>query len=161
MKLRITLALATLSLTALTASAQQPAAPAAPSPDQRWRQPCAADIEKHCKEADKQNKTVDCLAAHEKDLTEECTTKFMNGYRVSQICKADFEKFCKDVRPLGPCVKEHDAQLSKECKAALVKGSKQAKAEAKAEEKAAKAEEKAEAKDEKPAKPGKKAAKKK
>ena len=135
MKLRITMALATLCLSALTASAQQPAP--APSADQRWRQPCAPDIEKHCKEADKQNKTVECLASHEADLTEECTTKFMHGYKVSQICKADFERLCKDVRPLGPCVKEHDAELSKECKAALVKGSKQVKAEEKAAEKAA------------------------
>jgi hypothetical protein len=155
MKLRITLALATLTLSAVTASAQQPAG----DPTQRWRQPCAADIEKHCKEADKQNKTVECLASHEKDLTEECTTKFMNGYRVSQICKADFERLCKDVRPLGPCVKEHDAELSKECKAALVKGSKVAKAEEKA---AAKAEEKpAEAPADKPAKSAKKSSKKK
>jgi len=154
MKLRITLALATLSLSALTASAQPPAP--APSPDQKWRQPCAADIEKHCKEADKQNKTVECLASHEADLTEECTAKFMHGYKVSQICKADFDRLCKDVRPLGPCVKEHDAELSKECKAALVKGSKQVKAEEKA---AAKAAEPPPA--EKPAKSAKKAGKKK
>ena len=147
MKLRITLAVVTLSLSPLTASAQQP--PAQPA----WRTVCAGDIEKHCKEADKQNKTVECLASHEKDLSEDCTTKFMHGYRVSQICKADFEKFCKDVRPLGPCVKENDAKLSKECKAALVKGSKQAKAEEKAAAKEA-------APAVKPAKSGKKAKKK-
>jgi hypothetical protein len=128
MKLRITLVLATLSLS-LTATAQQP------PPEQAWRQPCGADIEKLCKDADKNNKTVECLAEHEKDLSDSCTTGFMNRYRVSQICKADFERLCKDVHPLGPCVKEHDAQLSKECRAALVKGSKQAKAETKAEAK--------------------------
>jgi hypothetical protein len=155
MKLRITLILAALSLP-LTASAQQPA----PSKDQLYRQACAGDIEKLCKAEDQKGQTVECLAAHEKDLSEECTLKFMNGYRVAQICKADFERLCKDVRPLGPCVKEHDAELSKECKAALVKGSKKQKAEEKAADKPAeKVAEKAPA--DKPVKSAKKSTKKK
>jgi hypothetical protein len=156
MKLRITLAvaLATLSLSALTASAQEPA----PAPKQpAWRTYCAPEIEKFCKEADKNNKTTECLAEHEKDLSEDCTTKFLRGYRVSQICKADFERLCKDAPALGQCIKDHDAELSKECRAALVKGSKQQRAEQKAEEKAAPAGKTAE----KPAKPAKKGAKKK
>src|SRR5439155_13081472 len=115
-----------------TARAQQPAPAAPAAKDQTWRQFCAADIEKLCKEADKNNKTVECLAQHENELSDDCTTKFLRGYKVSQICKADFDRLCKDVRPLGPCVKEHDAELSKECRAALVKGSKQQHAEDKA-----------------------------
>jgi hypothetical protein len=130
MKLRITLVLASLTLS-LGAAAQQPA-PA----DQAWRQFCAPDIEKFCKEADKNNKTIECLGDHEKDLTDDCTHKFLFKYKAGQICKADFERLCKDVHPLGPCVKEHDAELSKECRAALVKGSKQQKAQDKAEAKA-------------------------
>jgi hypothetical protein len=156
MKLRITLILAALSLPALTASAQQDQA----SKDQAFRKPCAADIDKLCKEEDKKGQTVECLAAHEKDLTDDCSLGFMNRYRAAQICKADFERLCKDVRPLGPCVQAHDAELSKECKAALVKGSKKQKADEKAagkvEEKPAEA-----APADKPAKKGKKAAKKK
>lgn len=38
----------------------------------------------------------------------------------SPACKADIEKFCKDVKPGGgaimKCLKEHDAELSAECK---------------------------------------------
>ena len=38
----------------------------------------------------------------------------------STACKADIEKFCKDVKPGGgaimKCLKEHDAELSAECK---------------------------------------------
>jgi hypothetical protein len=168
MELRITLALA-VSLSAFAANAQQPPPAAAPPPAQGqaggkvpvWRQVCAAEIDKFCKEADKANKTVDCLAQHENDLSEECTTKFMRGYRVSQVCKADFERLCKDAPALGQCVKEHDKDLSKECRAALVKGSKQQKAEEKAEAKAEKAEEKTAKTAAKPAKAAKKAAKKK
>jgi hypothetical protein len=147
MKLRITIALAFLALP-LTAIAQPPAPPAAGGAPKApaWRQWCATDIEKHCKEADKTNTTVDCLAAHEKDLTDDCSTKFMRGYKVAKICAGDREKFCKDAPSLGQCFKDHDKDLSKECKAALLSGSKEHKAEVKAEAKEAKAEAKAEAK---------------
>src|SRR5690242_8583752 len=130
MKLRITLILAALALP-LTAGAQQPP-PAQPQAKQKFEVACAADIDKLCKEESKQNKTIECLAAHEKDLSESCTLGFMNGYRASQICRPDFERLCKDAPKLGECVKAHDAELSKECKAALVKGSKQQKADEKA-----------------------------
>jgi hypothetical protein len=60
----------------------------------------------------------------------------MNGYRAKQLCQADYERLCKDAPKLGECVKAHDAELSKECKAALVKGSKQQKADEKAADKA-------------------------
>jgi hypothetical protein len=161
MKLRITLILAALSFP-MIASAQQPA-PAQQQPankPQPYQVACAADIDKLCKAEAQQGKSIECLAAHEKDLSEECTLKFMNGYRARQICQADFDRLCKDVVPLGPCVKEHDAQLSKECKAALVKGSKKQKADEKAADKPA--EKTAEAAPAaKPAKAAKKSAKKK
>jgi hypothetical protein len=158
MKLRITLVLASLTVS-LNAGAQQPP----PSPEQAWRQFCAPDIEKFCKEADKNNKTVECLGEHEKDLSEDCTHKFLYKYKAREICKADFERLCKDVQPLGPCVKAHDAELSKECRAALVKGSKQQKVEAKADAKAeaAKATAANDTKEAPKAKPAKKGAKKK
>jgi len=161
MKLRITLIVAALSLPSLVASAQQPppAQPQQAPAKQKFEVACAADIDKLCKEEVKQGKTVECLAAHEKDLSEPCTLGFMNGYRAKQLCQADFERLCKDAPKLGECVKAHDAELSKECKAALVKGSKQQKADEKAADKAPdKAGEKTA---EKPAKSVKKASKKK
>jgi hypothetical protein len=157
MELRITLVVALLSLPALSARAQQPAGQPPAAIDQA-RQLCTADIEKLCKDADKNNKTLDCLTQHDKDISDDCINKFWRRYRVSQVCQADFDRLCKDVRPLGPCVQQHDAELSKECRAALVKGSKQQKAENKAEQKAAVADSKAA---EKPAKSSKKSAKKK
>jgi hypothetical protein len=163
MKLRITLILAALTFPALSARAQQPppAQPAQPAPaKQRFEVACSADIDKLCKAESQQNKTIECLAAHEKDLSEACSLGFMNGYRAAQICRPDFERLCKDAPKLGECVKQHDADLSKECKAALVKGSKKQKADEKAADKPTeKVAEKTPA--DKPAKSGKKAAKKK
>src|SRR5690242_4666872 len=137
MKLRTTLILAALSLPSLIASAQQPPPAQQPPQKQKFEVACATDIEKLCKAESQQGKTVECLAAHEKDLSEPCTLGFMNGYKARQICQPDFERLCKDAPKLGECVKAHDAELSKECKAALVKGSKQQKADEKAADKAA------------------------
>jgi len=160
MKLRITLIVAALSLPSLVASAQQPppAQPQQQAAKQKFEVACAADIDKLCKEESKQNKTVECLAAHEKDLSEPCTLGFMNGYRARQICQKDFDRLCKDAPKLGECVKAHDADLSKECKAALVKGSKQQKTDEKTADKAT---DKSEKTADKPAKSVKKASKKK
>ena len=150
MKLRISIVLAFLTLPALRAGAQQPSAL-----DQA-RQLCAADVEKLCKDADKNGKTLECLESHDDDISDDCINKFWRRYKVGKICQADFERLCKDVKPLGPCVKQHDAELSKECKAALIKGSKQQKAEDKANAKAAAADK---ADDSKTAAKGKKAKK--
>jgi hypothetical protein len=161
MKLRITLIVAALCLPSLVASAQQPP-PAQPAPaaKQKYEVACATDIEKLCKAESQQGKTIECLAAHEKDLSESCSLGFMNGYRAAQICKPDFERLCKDAPKLGECVKAHDADLSKECKAALVKGSKKQKADEKAAgvppKEEAKTADKAEAKPAKAAKKSKK-----
>jgi hypothetical protein len=130
MKLRISVALAFLALPSFNVHAQQP-----PSAVDQVRQLCAADVEKLCKDDDKKNKTLDCLEAHDKDISDDCVNKFWRRYKVGKICQPDFDRLCKDVRPLGPCVKQHDAELSKECRAALIKGSKQQKAEDKTDAK--------------------------
>jgi hypothetical protein len=40
-------------------------------------------------------------------------------------CKADIEKFCKGVQPgqgrIAKCLKDHDSELSQECKAHITK----------------------------------------
>ena len=141
MNLRITVAVAFLTLSALPASAQQPpaAAPAgapgaqaAPAKGPAYKQFCAADIEKLCKDAEKNNTTFDCLGAHEKDLSADCSARLMPQYRAKKICQPDFDRLCKDAPSLGKCVHDHDADLSKECKAALVQGTKQTHAAEKA-----------------------------
>ena len=159
MKLRITTIVAALSFPLLASAQRHPPAQPAPA-KQKFEVACATDIDKLCKEEVKQGKTVECLAAHEKDSrSESCTLGFMNGYRARQLCQADFERLCKDAPKLGECVKAHDAELSKECKAALVKGSKQQKADEKAADKAP--DKPADKAAEKPAKSVKKASKKK
>jgi hypothetical protein len=144
-------ALATASLSGLLliasgdmAAAQQPPAqpPAAPAEggaapkQQAWMKPCEADAQKLCKEQLKSGDVPSCLASHEKELSEECTSAFLWRYKVAQACKDDIEKLCKDNlkagMPLGQCFKEKDKELSAGCKSALVKGSKKSRAEEKA-----------------------------
>ncbi len=138
---------------------QAPDAGVKPMPP--WQLACKADYEKLCKEEAKKGDPRQCLADHENELSEECTKKFLNGYRIITLCRTDMEKHCSGRKDLGVCMKEHDADLSKDCKGALVKGSKQAKAEAKAEAKADQAEEKKEDKKETPPASDKPAPKKK
>ena len=68
-----------------------------------------------------------CLAAHEKDLSDQCTHAFLWRYRVVQDCKEDIEKLCKQeaaANKLGQCFKEKQKDLSARCRSALAKGSK-------------------------------------
>jgi hypothetical protein len=176
MKLGVMAALAILSLSlfAVRADAQQPAAPPAPSAasapavgkPQAWQKACQAEIEKVCKDVSTKGGSVpDCLAAHEKDLSEECTHTFLWRYKVMQDCKDDLQKLCGEKMASGAttaaqCFKENDKALSEKCRASLIRGSKRQKAEAsgKAGGEAAKTEEKTDAA---AAKPAKKSGKKK
>jgi hypothetical protein len=179
MKLGVTAALAFLSLSALAVGgvqAQQPAAPAphagaappaggpaapAAGKPQAWQQACQPEIEKVCKEvATKGGNVPDCLAAHEKDLSEQCTHIFLWRYRVMQDCKDDLQKLCGDKLASGAttaaqCFKENEKALSEKCRTALIKGSKRQKAEDKGKT-VTDADEKAET----PAKPAKRSKKK-
>jgi len=92
--------------------------------------PCKADRERYCKEVKPgQGRIADCLKGHEAELSQEC-----KAYRESKAdeikeksdalkkaCSKDVEQFCKDVQPgqgrLARCLKEHEAELSQECKA--------------------------------------------
>jgi hypothetical protein len=136
----ITAGLAIMFLSAL-AEAQQPA-PTPPAPaagggkPQAWQKPCETDVQKLCKDVLAKNGNVpDCLASHEKDLSEECTSTFLWRYKVMQDCKDDVEKLCKERvaggGSLSACFKEREKELSDKCRTALVKGSKRSKAEEK------------------------------
>jgi hypothetical protein len=161
MKLGVTSALAIISLSAFATAvqAQQPAAaPPAAAPSgagkpQAWQKPCEGDIGKLCKDAAAKGGNVpECLASHEKELSEDCTSAFLWRYKVAQDCKEDIEKLCKDkvasgATTMSQCFKDNEKALSEKCRTALVKGSKRQKAEDKAKGTGdtAKPEEKAEA----------------
>lgn len=120
-----------------------PAAPAGPRP--KWVEVCDADMKRLCKEQMKGD-VRPCLYEKLEELAEECG-KAMRGYKVAEVCKDDIMKLCAaeaKAGGLGKCLKEKQDQMSKPCKDALVRGSKQAKAADKAE---AKAEAKAEVKE--------------
>ena len=88
--------------------------------------PCAADIEKFCKDAPHGGgKVRDCLVQHVGELSPRCKTR-LDRAAVRQkhgSCYSDVEKFCKDVRRGGgrirQCLKEHEASLSDVCKQQL------------------------------------------
>ena len=92
--------------------------------------PCKADAEKFCKDVKPgEGRIMKCLKEHDAELSETCKK---SGEKMKQMmekaqeaCKADVEKFCKDVKPGGgaimKCLKEHDAELSEPCKAIRAK----------------------------------------
>jgi hypothetical protein len=130
---------------AAVARAEDKAAPAgAPAPQMAWEKACEADIKSLC--TAEKGDVRPCLAKNEKKLSKQCTDHFSAaGFRVAQVCDADFERLCKAeaaAGQLGKCVNAKMAQLSEKCRAALVKGSEQqdAKTAAKNEKAAAKKE---------------------
>ena len=90
--------------------------------------PCKAELEKLCKGVEPgEGRIAKCMKEHEAELSEGC--KKMAGKMgerkekmdaAKEACKADKEKFCKDVEPgegrVAKCMKEHEAELSEGCK---------------------------------------------
>ena len=117
------------------------AAGAAPPPQMAWEKACEADMKSLCA-AEMTGDVRPCLAKHETKLSKQCTDHFSAaGFRVAQLCDADFERLCKAeaaAGQLGKCINAKIGQLSEKCRAALVKGSeKQDAKEAARKEKAA------------------------
>ncbi len=108
--------------------------------------PCRASFEKFCKNVKPGGGAIfKCLKEHEAELPPECKAhaEKMKGQQgqgmgmgegghrggkfkqAREACKTDREKFCKDVQPgsggILKCMKENEAQLSADCKAALPK----------------------------------------
>lgn len=94
------------------------------------KEACKADKEKFCKGVEPgEGRLMKCMKEHEAELSEGCRKvsgemkekmkEKMKG--ASEACKADKEKFCKDVEPgegrIVKCLKEHEAELSEACKA--------------------------------------------
>lgn len=89
---------------------------------------CADDIEKFCRDIKPGGgRILNCLKAHEAELTPSCREKmcelqgFIQG--CEQACAADITRFCKEVKPGGgriiKCLREHEKQLFPECSAKL------------------------------------------
>ena len=91
--------------------------------------PCKADMEKFCKGVEPgEGRVVKCMKEHEAELSEGCKKVAGKMGEMKEkmkdaagACKADKEKFCKDVEPgegrIIKCLKEHEAELSEACKA--------------------------------------------
>ena len=87
--------------------------------------PCAADAKKFCKDAKPGGgRIMQCMKQHEAELSQACKDhqQMMKAEmeKIHQACHGDVEKLCKDVKPGGGriahCLKEHEQQVSPECK---------------------------------------------
>jgi hypothetical protein len=111
-------------------------APASASPAEKAQNtgPCREDVQKFCKDVKPGGgRIVKCLKQHENDLSaackshgEEMRSEFKKEFQEAQAaCKGDVDKLCKDVKPgegrIMKCLKEHENDLSAECKAERTK----------------------------------------
>jgi hypothetical protein len=99
---------------------------------------CQADVQKFCKDIKPGDaRIMHCLKEHHDQLSPACKAKGDEMHKGMmemkkemghdmmeknhEACKADREKFCKDVKPGGgkimECMKAHKAELSKDCQA--------------------------------------------
>jgi hypothetical protein len=93
--------------------------------------PCAADVEKYCKDIPPgQGRLMNCLKEHEKDLSPACKEKELTmAHKVERFrkaCEGDVQRLCKDVQPgegrVIKCLKEHEKELSPDCSASMERG---------------------------------------
>ena len=90
--------------------------------------PCADDLQKFCKDVQPgAGRIARCLKEHENDLSLACkqqmteVKKRVHEYR--EACQDDVLRLCSGVKPGGgriiQCLKEHESELSPECKAKM------------------------------------------
>ncbi len=94
---------------------------------------CADDAKRLCADVKPGRGTLQqCLKAHEADLSAACKdriqaaqTKAKSAQGTLQACQSDTTKFCANAPRGGGgvinCLKQHEAELSAECKAGLSK----------------------------------------
>lgn len=93
---------------------------------------CKADAEKFCKGIEPgEGRILKCLNEHESELSPACretVSSWMQkvsegGEAVLPACKPDAARLCQGVAPgqgrIATCLKEHEAELSQECKEAV------------------------------------------
>ncbi len=103
--------------------------PAMAAPGQgQGRGPCAEDVAKFCKDVQPGGgRILSCMKEHENDLSPACKQHIAQvKERVKEAkasCEDDVMMFCKDVKPGGGriirCLKEHENELSPDCKAKM------------------------------------------
>lgn len=98
--------------------------------------PCAGDVEKFCKGVEAGGGRVSkCLKEHENELSAACKEKTAEVRKkmkeMHQACEDDVTKFCKDVEAghagIKKCLKEHESELSAECREKISRVKKRAK----------------------------------
>ena len=97
-----------------------------------FSQACGKDVETLCKGVPPgEGRIAKCLTEHEAELSQECkasikstTKEIKDGVDAfTQACGKDVETLCTGIKPgkgrIAKCLKEHEAELSQECKAFL------------------------------------------
>jgi len=95
---------------------------------------CKADIEKFCKNVKPgEGRIVKCLKEHQEELSPECQERGKAAkakvrariQALQEACRNDLEKFCAGAKAGGGrkirCLKQHEAEVSADCKSALEK----------------------------------------
>lgn len=112
-RLSIIFAVYCLMLTAQASAQQKPS-------------PCAEDAAKFCKGVQQGGgRIAQCLKEHANELSAACKSQAAEAtekiHDFANACKADMKKFCAGTQPgegrLVKCLKQHEAELSADCKA--------------------------------------------
>jgi hypothetical protein len=98
---------------------------AAPAKAAQGQGPCADDMQKFCKDVQPGGgRIARCLKEHEKDLSPACKQQIAEVkkrvHEFREACEDDVLRLCAGVKPGGSriirCLKEHESELSPECK---------------------------------------------
>lgn len=96
-----------------------------PAVSAKESKPCADDVAKLCKGVERgQGRIAKCLKEHEAELSPECKARGeelkAKAKDFAAACKGDIQKNCSDVKRGGgriiQCLKQHEAELSPDCK---------------------------------------------
>ncbi|EPG74701.1 hypothetical protein LEP1GSC058_1819 [Leptospira fainei serovar Hurstbridge str. BUT 6] len=97
-----------------------------PPPDES-KNPCATDRQAYCKNIPHGPRLHDCFRENDSKLSVACKSHLAEMHArheaAKQACASDEQKFCSDSvqgsgGPIG-CLRNHEAELSAACKAAL------------------------------------------
>jgi hypothetical protein len=108
------------------------------------KKPCADDAAKYCKDVKPGGgRIARCLKENEQNLSPACKSSIeefrKKAREARQACEADAQKFCKDVKSgqgrIVKCLREHEKELSADCKAKMAERKKRSDREGRPPEK--------------------------